>query len=210
MDIAQVINEYGFPIVATVGLLYMIYFIWGFITNQIKAKLGETMVTLVGLIDRIRMLDNDIIRLQQKFFLIIAIILSLGNVSADEMRHRFSNPSFSGIGASAHWLTIENQEHSRKETRKEEAEAKIEEGERAKQNTTLARFIRNLESRIYAELSRQLVDNMFGETKSESGSFELEGNKVDYSTDGSIVSLTVTDKSGGTTTISVPIGDFYF
>ena len=143
-------------------------------------------------------------------FLIIAIILSLGNVSADEMRYRFNNPSFSGIGASAHWLTIENQEHSRKETRKEEAEAKIEEGERATQNTTLARFIRNLESRIYAELSRQLVDNMFGETKSESGSFELEGNKVDYSTDGSIVSLTVTDESGGTTTISVPIGDFYF
>ena len=73
MDIAQVINEYGFPIVATVGLLYMIYFIWGFITNQIKAKLGETMVTLVGLIDRIRMLDNDIIRLQQKLDTVIEL-----------------------------------------------------------------------------------------------------------------------------------------
>jgi len=141
---------------------------------------------------------------------IVIILASVGSASSDEMRHRFDNPSFSGIGASAHWLTIENQEHSRKETRKEEIEAKIEEVERAKQNTTLARFIRNLESRIYAELSRQLVDNMFGETKSESGSFELEGNKVDYSTDGSIVSLTITDSSGGTTTISVPIGDFYF
>ena len=73
MDIAQVINEYGFPIVATVGLLYMIYFIWGFITNQIKAKLGGTMVTLVGLIDRIRMLDNDIIRLQQKLDTVIEL-----------------------------------------------------------------------------------------------------------------------------------------
>jgi hypothetical protein len=73
LDIAQLINEYGFPIVATVGLLYMIYFIWGFITNEIKLKLGETMVTLIGLIDRIRMLDNDIIRLQQKLDTVIEL-----------------------------------------------------------------------------------------------------------------------------------------
>ena len=73
MDIAQVINEYGFPIVATVGLLYMIYFIWQFITTKIKSKLGETMTTLVGLIDRIRMLDNDIIRLQQKLDTVIEL-----------------------------------------------------------------------------------------------------------------------------------------
>tara|TARA_R110001599_G_scaffold331889_1_gene546917 strand:- start:1209 stop:1469 length:261 start_codon:yes stop_codon:yes gene_type:complete len=73
MDIAQLIGEYGFPIVATVGLLYMIYFIWGFITKQIKAKLAETMVTLIGLIDRIRMLDNDIIRLQQKLDTVIEL-----------------------------------------------------------------------------------------------------------------------------------------
>jgi hypothetical protein len=64
--IAAAINEYGFPIVATVGLLYMIHFIWNFITNNIKAKLAEASVTLIALIDRIRMLDNDIIRLQQK------------------------------------------------------------------------------------------------------------------------------------------------
>jgi hypothetical protein len=51
----------------------MIYFIWGFITNEIKVKLGETMVTLIGLIDRIRMLDNDIIRLQQKLDTVIEL-----------------------------------------------------------------------------------------------------------------------------------------
>ena len=73
MNVAQIIGEYGFPIVATVGLLYMIYFIWEFITQQIKAKLGETMGTLVGLIDRIRMLDNDIIRLQQKLDTVIEL-----------------------------------------------------------------------------------------------------------------------------------------
>jgi hypothetical protein len=64
--IAVAISEYGFPIVATVGLLYMIHFIWNFITNNIKAKLAEANTTLIALIDRIRMLDNDIIRLQQK------------------------------------------------------------------------------------------------------------------------------------------------
>ena len=71
MNIAQAISEYGFPIVATVGLLYMIYFIWGFITNNIKKKLSETSVTLIALIDRIRVLDNDIIRLQQKLDTVI-------------------------------------------------------------------------------------------------------------------------------------------
>jgi hypothetical protein len=73
MDLAQVIGEYGFPVVATVGLLYMIYFIWGYITKEIKSKLGETTTTLVGLIDRIRMLDNDIIRLQQKLDTVIEL-----------------------------------------------------------------------------------------------------------------------------------------
>tara|TARA_Y100000004_G_C8956862_1_gene431299 strand:+ start:1943 stop:2200 length:258 start_codon:yes stop_codon:yes gene_type:complete len=66
MDLAQLIADFGFPIVATVGLLYMIYFIWNHITKQIKAKLNEANVTLIALIDRIRMLDNDMLRLQQK------------------------------------------------------------------------------------------------------------------------------------------------
>ena len=73
MDIAQLIGEYGFPIVATIGLLYMIYFIWQFITTETKSKLGDTIATLIGLIDRIRMLDNDIIRLQQKLDTVIEL-----------------------------------------------------------------------------------------------------------------------------------------
>jgi len=146
------------------------------------------------------------------FFTILTVGILLIGITplSAEMLHKFKSPSFSGNGTSAHYLTIENQEHSREKTIKEEKLALVEEAEREVNNSTLARFIRNLESRIYAELSRQLVDNMFGETKSESGSFELEGNKVDYSTNGQTVSLTVTDQSGGTTIISVPVGDFYF
>ena len=143
-------------------------------------------------------------------FLIVAIILSLGNVSADEMLFKFKNPSFSGNATSSHYLTIENQQFNRDKAIKEEIQAYKEELARDSNNTTLARFIRNLESRIYAELSRQLVDNMFGETKSESGSFTLEGNQVDYSTDGDKVTLTINESDGGTTTISVPIGSFTF
>ena len=73
MDVAQAISDYGFPIVATVGLLYMIYFIWSFITTKIKTRLGETQKIVVDLIDRIRLLDNDIIRLQQKLDTVIEL-----------------------------------------------------------------------------------------------------------------------------------------
>ena len=145
-----------------------------------------------------------------KLLLSVVCSLFLNTISADEMLFKFKSPRFSGNGTSAHYLTIENQEHSREKKIKEEIQAYKEELVRDQNNTTLARFIRNLESRIYAELSRQLVDNMFGETKSESGSFTLEGNKVDYSTDGSFVSLKITDTEGGETTITVPIGSFTF
>ena len=73
MDIVNVVSEYGFPIVATMGLLYMIHFIWNFITHQIKRKLSDANTTLIALNDRIRMLDNDIIRLQQKLDTVIEL-----------------------------------------------------------------------------------------------------------------------------------------
>ena len=129
---------------------------------------------------------------------------------ADEMVHQFKNPSFSGIGTSAHWLTIENQEFSRKMTIKEELKAIQEQIERDKENTTLARFIRNLESRIYAQLSRQLVENLFGETPSTGGILELEGNTIEYSIEDGIITLRIVDADGNETIIELPIGDFSF
>ena len=66
VDLATQIKDFGFPIVAAVGMLYMIYFVWKTITEEVEKQLDETTVTLIALIDRIRMLDNDIIRLQQK------------------------------------------------------------------------------------------------------------------------------------------------
>jgi hypothetical protein len=66
VEIVDTVKDFGFPIVAAVGMLYMIYFVWKTITSEVEKNLEETMTTLIGLIDRIRMLDNDIIRLQQK------------------------------------------------------------------------------------------------------------------------------------------------
>ena len=131
-------------------------------------------------------------------------------VHSDEMVHKFKNPSFSGVGTSAHYLTIENQETSRKDAIKAEIKAYQEDLEREANNTTLARFIRNLESRIYAQLSRQLVDNLFGETANTSGTLELEGNTIEYSVDGDYITLIITDANGNTTEITLPIGDFSF
>ena len=131
-------------------------------------------------------------------------------ISADEMVHKFKNPSFSGEGTSSLYLTIENQEFSRKEAIREEIKAFTEELEREADNTTLARFIRNLESRIYAQLSRQLVDSLFGETASEFGILELEGNTIEYKVEDDKVTLIITDEEGNTTEITVPLGSFTF
>ena len=140
----------------------------------------------------------------------ISLLVLCLSVSADEMVHKFKSPSFSGIGTSAHYLTIENQQYSRKMTLKAELKALQDQIERDKENTTLARFIRNLESRIYAQLSRQLVENLFGETPSDSGVLTLEGNTIEYNVVDGIITLNITDSDGNTTTISLPIGNFTF
>jgi hypothetical protein len=128
----------------------------------------------------------------------------------DEIVFKFKSPSFNGNGTSSHYLTIQNQEFNRKEALKAEIKALQDQIKRDKENTTLARFIRNLESRIYAQLSRQLVENLFGETPSDSGVLELEGNKIEYSVVDGIITLNITDSDGNTTTISLPVGNFYF
>jgi hypothetical protein len=130
--------------------------------------------------------------------------------AADQITHKFKSPSFNGQNTSSHYLTIENQEFNRKADIKAEIKAYQEELERDAENTTLARFIRNLESRIYAELSRQLVNNLFGETASTGGIIELEGNTIEYTIDGDFITLTITDADGNVTEITLPVGDFYF
>ena len=153
--------------------------------------------------------------LHYKIIVIWAVVLFVGiicvNIQADTITFKFKSPSFSGINTSSHYLTIENQEHMRKMTIKEEIKALQDELERDAENTTLARFIRNLESRIYAQISRQIVESMFGETQSTEGSFELEGNIISYKIEDGMIILTIFNSNDGSTTIiELPLGDFSF
>ena len=66
LDIAELISKYGFPVVAAVGAGYLVYYVWGWATKEVKPMIGDTSKTLIALIDRIRTLDNDLIRLNQK------------------------------------------------------------------------------------------------------------------------------------------------
>ena len=144
-------------------------------------------------------------------FIFLFILIFFSNaLKADEMLFKFKSPSFSGINSSSHYLTIENQEATRKQAIKEEIEAYQDELAREADNTTLARFIRNLESRIYAQLSRQMVEQLFGETPQTSGTLELEGNTIEYKVENELITLTITDETGATTSITVPIGTFTF
>ena len=81
--------------------------------------------------------------------------------TATEIVHKFANPSFSGINQSAHYLTIDEQERTSKEKIRADAQEALEDAQREAENTVLAKFIRNLESRIYAQLSKQLLENMY-------------------------------------------------
>lgn len=134
------------------------------------------------------------------------------NASATEIVHKFKNPSFSGIGTGAHYLTIENQESSRKKAIRDALDAAEKAAQREEENSTLAKFIRNLESRIYAQLSKQLVESMFSnDTASNFGSFVLEGSTITWEVitgaDGTdFIKMTIVDTDGTTTVIEIPVG----
>ncbi len=146
-----------------------------------------------------------------KIAILISLLLS-ASLGATPIVHEFKNPSFSGKGTGAHYLTIENQEHSRKKAIEEALEAARKSAEREADNSTLAKFIRNLESRIYAQMAKQLVESMFSNDNAvRFGSFVLEGNTVTYEVitndDGSeFIRMTIVGSDGTETVIEIPIG----
>ena len=155
-----------------------------------------------------------------KLVLPVCFLLGLFSFSlqADEIKFKFKNPSFSGQGTGAHYLTIENQEKSRKDKIKADIEAALKQAEREDQNSTINKFIRNLESRIYSQISKDLVDSMFCDpatvvecTGATEGSFSIEGNTVTYvvttNADGlDVIVMTIVDPDGTITEIEIPIG----
>lgn len=82
MDAVELINKYGFPIVAAGGMGYLIFYVWKWATQEVKPVLSEASNVLIALIDRVRMLDNDLIRLNQK----TNIVLMLREQEQDKLR----------------------------------------------------------------------------------------------------------------------------
>ena len=150
------------------------------------------------------------------------IILSLlaSSIYTSEVVHKFKSPSFSGISTSSHYLTIENQQKSRRDKLADDLESAIAAAERDADGTTQAKFLRNLESRIYAQISKQLVDKMFGTEEvdaSLTGFFDLMGNSISYEVctgcgeDGiDVIRISITSDEGTITTLDVPIGSGLF
>ena len=147
----------------------------------------------------------------------IILILIIGvTAHASELTHEFKNPSFSGNGYSTHVLSIEKLRYSRKNDVRDEQRRLESAKKREEENTTINKFIKNVESRIYANLSKQLVDNMFGESCSgecpTSGTATVEGDTIYWVKDTTTetITLTVTGQDGTVTTMTIPMGDFNF
>jgi len=143
------------------------------------------------------------------FFVLTSFITSL---QSSELTQEFNNPSFSGQGYSNHVLSIQQLEHQRKQKIKEDQEAAERQAKRDEDNKTINRFIANVESRIYANLSKQLVDNMFSDTGQNSGTAEIEGATIVWNKDVDLgtIEITITEEDGTITTLTVPVGDFGF
>ncbi len=122
----------------------------------------------------------------------------------------FKSPSFNGVGYSSHVLTIENQEATRRKAMEDKIQAALDKATADAKNTNLSKFLNNLESRIYAQISQNLATAMFATGGSTSGTLNFEGNTIFWNKDTSNVYLTVTDLTGSQTQITIPLGQFQF
>ena len=154
----------------------------------------------------------------------IILLLSLSLISqASSLSFGFGNPSFSGNGFSTHALSISQLEFNRQKEIDDDAQAVIAKAERDEKNSVMNKFITNVESRIYATLSKQLVENMFGVcsadevtagtcTVTTSGTATYMGAVMVWSRDdtNNTITLQITQPDGTTTEIIVPIKGFGF
>jgi hypothetical protein len=143
--------------------------------------------------------------------IIISVLASVATTTVSaQLVHQFNSPSFSGQGYSSHVLTIEQLEASRRKAIADAQKAAQEKAERDAKNTNLAKFLVNVESRIYAQLSKQLADAMFAEGGATSGSFDFQGTNISYVKTGTDVTLTIVETNGNRTEITVPLSSFSF
>ena len=134
------------------------------------------------------------------------LLLFCSSALADELKFRFKSPSFNGVGYSAHKINLENISAARKKIIKDEIKSLEIQANLAAQRTPLNVFMTNLQSRIYSELSKQVTEQLFADTGSDSGSFDLDGNTISWYRLADQINLTVADTDGDLTTILIPIG----
>jgi hypothetical protein len=125
--------------------------------------------------------------------------------------YTFKSPAFNGLGYSSHVLTIENQETTRRAQLQKDIQAGLDKLKADQSNTNISKFMNNLESRIYAQISQNLATAMFANGgANNSGTLNFEGNTIFWSKDGQMVNLQVTDSTGNQTSVSIPLGQFQF
>jgi curli production assembly/transport component CsgF len=138
------------------------------------------------------------------------LLLVLSSNAYAELTYQFKSPSFNGIGYSSHVQTIENTEQTRKKAIEDAKLQAAKDAAAAAKNTNLAKFLNNFESRVYAQLSTQLINNLFGENPQNSGTVTIEGNTIVYVKTADSISLTVTAADGTITQVDIPIGTLKF
>jgi len=143
---------------------------------------------------------------------LLALMTFVTTAQAGELTHDFKNPSFSGQGYSNHVLALEQLQFTRKQDIEDEIAKALRDAEREEENEVINKFIANVESRIYANLSKQLVDNMFSADGATSGTAEIEGATIFWEKDTDLgeISIRITEADGTVTTLTVPVGDFGF
>jgi membrane-bound inhibitor of C-type lysozyme len=142
--------------------------------------------------------------------LVLLALLPLATVAAPLPDFTFKSPAFNGQGYSSHVLTIENQEQTRRKAAEDKIQAALEKEATEKKNSNISKFMNNLESRIYAQISQNLATAMFANGGATSGTLNFEGNTIFWTKDTANIYLTVTDTVGTQTTITVPLGQFVF
>jgi len=152
-----------------------------------------------------------------KYLIAIITILMTAQTAASDLNWSFKSPAFHyGNGYSTHVLTVEQLQFNRKKDRDDAARAEQERIERELENTTLNKFLKNVESRIYATQSKQMVDAMFADCATNcatTGTAEIEGSTITWTKDPTTgaISLLVVEEDGSTTEITIPgSGEFNF
>ena len=146
--------------------------------------------------------------MKYSWLLIGVLFTALSN--AGELVHQFNSPAFNGVGYSSHVLTIEQLEASRKKAIADAEKAAADQAERDAKNTNLQKFLVNVESRIYAQLSKQLADAMFAEGGGNQGSMNFQGTSISWMKTATDVTLTIIETNGNRTEVTVPIASFGF